>query len=65
MLPAEIDGAGILAAILPGRGAVLDEATRSFLSLLGGVALLLYGMRIAGEALQQVAGTRLRGCWAR
>ncbi len=23
-------------------------------------ALLLYGMRIAGEALQQVAGTRLR-----
>ncbi len=38
----------------------MDQATQSFLNLLGGVALLLYGMRIAGEALQQVAGTRLR-----
>ena len=38
----------------------MDQATQSFLSLLGGIALLLYGMRIAGEGLQQVAGTRLR-----
>ncbi len=38
----------------------MDQATQSFLSLIGGIALLLYGMRIAGEGLQQVAGTRLR-----
>lgn len=38
----------------------MDQATQSFVSLLGGVAMLLYGMRVAGDGLQQVAGTRLR-----
>ena len=38
----------------------MDEATKTFLGLIGGIGLLLYGMNIAGEGLQQAAGTRLR-----
>ncbi|MBI5286322.1 MAG: Na/Pi cotransporter family protein, partial [Deltaproteobacteria bacterium] len=33
----------------------------SIFNLLGGIFILLYGMRFAGEGLQKVAGARLRG----
>ena len=35
-------------------------STLSILSLFGGVMLILYGMRLAGEGLQRAAGARLR-----
>ena len=31
------------------------------LALFGGLALLLYGIRLSGESLQRAAGGRLRG----
>ena len=35
-------------------------ATLTFLTIFGGVSLLLYGMRLAGDGLQKAAGGRLR-----
>ena len=45
------------------RGAILPRVTAADLvlfSILGGTALLLYGVRLVGEGLQRAAGTRLR-----
>jgi phosphate:Na+ symporter len=38
----------------------VSEANLVLFSLLGGTALLLYGVRLVGEGLQRAAGTRLR-----
>ena len=38
----------------------MSDANLVLVSLLGGSALLLYGMRLVGEGLQRAAGTRLR-----
>jgi phosphate:Na+ symporter len=38
----------------------VSEANQVLFALLGGTALLLYGVRLVGEGLQRAAGTRLR-----
>ena len=38
----------------------MSDANLVLISLLGGTALLLYGMRLVGEGLQRAAGVRLR-----
>lgn len=38
----------------------MSDANLVLISLLGGTALLLYGMRLVGDGLQRAAGTRLR-----
>ena len=38
----------------------MSEANQVLFALLGGTALLLYGVRLVGEGLQRAAGTRLR-----
>src|SRR5205814_6914542 len=38
----------------------MNEGNVVLISLLGGTALLLYGVRLVGEGLQRAAGTRLR-----
>jgi phosphate:Na+ symporter len=38
----------------------MDDSTFVLVSLLGGGALLLYGIRLVGDGLQRAAGTRLR-----
>ena len=38
----------------------MSESNVVLISLLGGTALLLYGVRLVGEGLQRAAGTRLR-----
>lgn len=38
----------------------MNEGTTILISLLGGTALLLYGVRLVGEGLQRAAGARLR-----
>ena len=38
----------------------MSAANLVLISLLGGTALLLYGMRLVGDGLQRAAGTRLR-----
>ncbi|MBI2773426.1 MAG: Na/Pi cotransporter family protein [Chloroflexi bacterium] len=38
----------------------MSEGNTVLISLLGGTALLLYGVRLVGEGLQRAAGTRLR-----
>src|SRR5262249_7492443 len=38
----------------------VSESNLVLISLLGGTALLLYGVRLVGEGLQRAAGTRLR-----
>jgi len=38
----------------------VSEANLVLFALLGGTALLLYGVRLVGEGLQRAAGTRLR-----
>lgn len=38
----------------------MTDANAMFVALLGGTALLLYGVRLVGEELQRAAGTRLR-----
>ncbi|MEK7862127.1 MAG: Na/Pi cotransporter family protein [Chloroflexota bacterium] len=38
----------------------MTETDRVLFALLGGTALLLYGVRLVGEGLQRAAGTRLR-----
>ena len=38
----------------------MSEANLVLFALLGGTALLLYGVRLVGEGLQRAAGTRLR-----
>src|SRR3989441_8614114 len=38
----------------------MNESNTVLISLLGGTALLLYGVRFVGEGLQRAAGTRLR-----
>src|SRR4029079_15146547 len=45
---------------LPGDTAPMTSADLVLFSLLGGTALLLYGVRLVGEGLQRAAGTRLR-----
>src|SRR3981081_1467336 len=45
---------------LPGDTAPVTAADLVLFSLLGGTALLLYGVRLVGEGLQRAAGTRLR-----
>src|SRR6266540_1209526 len=44
----------------PGDTAPMTSADLVLFSLLGGTALLLYGVRLVGEGLQRAAGTRLR-----
>src|SRR6185312_15813934 len=46
----------VLGAILPR----MTSADLVLFSILGGTALLLYGVRLVGEGLQRAAGTRLR-----
>ncbi|MEK7284448.1 MAG: Na/Pi symporter, partial [Chloroflexota bacterium] len=38
----------------------MSEPNLVLISLVGGTALLLYGVRLVGEGLQRAAGTRLR-----
>ena len=38
----------------------MSDANLVLFSLLGGTALLLYGVRLVGEGLQRAAGARLR-----
>src|SRR3990170_3115090 len=38
----------------------MDDGSALIVALLGGTALLLYGVRLVGEGLQRAAGTRLR-----
>src|SRR3990170_2439078 len=38
----------------------MDSGTALIVGLLGGTALLLYGVRLVGEGLQRAAGSRLR-----
>ena len=38
----------------------MDTGAEVIVGLLGGTALLLYGVRLGGEGLQRAAGTRLR-----
>ena len=38
----------------------MSDANLVLFSLLGGTALLLYGVRLVGEGLQRAAGSRLR-----
>ncbi len=38
----------------------MDSGATLIVGLLGGTALLLYGVRLVGEGLQRAAGTRLR-----
>src|SRR3989442_3599109 len=45
---------------MPGDTAPVTSADLVLFSLLGGTALLLYGVRLVGEGLQRAAGTRLR-----
>src|SRR2546430_14931969 len=45
---------------VPGDTAPMTSADLVLFSLLGGTALLLYGVRLVGEGLQRAAGTRLR-----
>jgi len=45
---------------VPGDTAPVTSADLVLFSLLGGTALLLYGVRLVGEGLQRAAGTRLR-----
>ena len=33
-------------------------------TLMGGIAMFLYGMDLMGKALEQTAGSKLQGCWA-
>jgi len=40
----------------------MNEGNAVLIALLGGTALLLYGVRLVGEGLQRAAGSRLR--WA-
>ncbi len=42
----------------------MSDANLVLFSLLGGTALLLYGVRLVGEGLQRAAGPRLRGVLA-
>src|SRR6266850_3350752 len=44
----------------PGDTASMTSADLVLFSLLGGTALLLYGVRLVGEGLQRAAGARLR-----
>src|SRR6266540_3838165 len=45
---------------IPGDTAPVTSADLVLFSILGGTALLLYGVRLVGEGLQRAAGTRLR-----